>query len=209
MKALAFFNPLVSDRIAGSVKFQDREIGCHVSISLRGLPPNSTHAIHIHEYGDLSKGCKSTGSHYNPTYETHGSQTLPSSLPQSRHRHVGDLINNIQSDSRGTVDVVYHDENFVVADIVGRAIVIHSLADDLGLGGIIAPPARHDPSSTFISYDAMRIEELRKLCLERGYYRPDTLPQTRDALAAKLNLESKRTGNAGGRVCCAVIGYAE
>ena len=50
-----------------------------------------SHAIHIHEYGDLTNGCKSTGEHYNPTNDFHGSYSFPMSP-----RHAGDLINNFR-----------------------------------------------------------------------------------------------------------------
>ena len=30
------------------------------------------HGFYIHEFGDLSDGCSSTGSHYNPLGQNHG-----------------------------------------------------------------------------------------------------------------------------------------
>jgi Cu-Zn family superoxide dismutase len=42
------------------------------------------------QLGDITDGCVSTGSHFNPYGMTHGA-------PTSRNRHVGDL-GNIQSD---------------------------------------------------------------------------------------------------------------
>jgi superoxide dismutase, Cu-Zn family len=43
--------------------------------------------------GDLSNGCLSAGSHYNPLEKTHGA-------PGDSTRHFGDL-GNIATDSRG------------------------------------------------------------------------------------------------------------
>jgi len=33
------------------------------------------HGFHIHEFGDLTEGCKTAGGHYNPFNYTHGSPT--------------------------------------------------------------------------------------------------------------------------------------
>ena len=32
------------------------------------------HGFHIHQYGDLSNGCGSTGGHFNPDGQVHGGQ---------------------------------------------------------------------------------------------------------------------------------------
>ena len=52
---------------------------------VRGLNPNSLHGFHIHEYGDLTEGCKTAGPHYNPFAVEHGAY--------SGVRHVGDMGN--------------------------------------------------------------------------------------------------------------------
>jgi superoxide dismutase, Cu-Zn family len=54
-----------------------------------GLTPDSKHAFHIHELGDLTddeNGCDSLASHFNPLGEHHGG-------PGSCHSHMGDLGN--------------------------------------------------------------------------------------------------------------------
>ena len=33
---------------------------------------NRKYALHVHSYGDLSRGCASTGDHYNPFGTLHG-----------------------------------------------------------------------------------------------------------------------------------------
>jgi Cu-Zn family superoxide dismutase len=92
----------------------------------------STHAIHIHEYGDLSNGCISLGFHYNPFHTTHGSR-----LFINKERHAGDLINNLYSDSNGNFVYEYIDDLITLygeESILGRSVVIHEGIDDLGCG---------------------------------------------------------------------------
>ncbi|XP_026555414.1 extracellular superoxide dismutase [Cu-Zn] [Pseudonaja textilis] len=96
-----------------------------VVFSLAGFPmesDTSPRAIHVHENGDLSDGCDSTGGHYNPWKVNH---------PQ----HPGDFGNfhpkggNIQkfkSNLRATL--------FGPQTILGRSVVIHEQEDDLGKG---------------------------------------------------------------------------
>ncbi|XP_055338038.1 uncharacterized protein LOC129588044 [Paramacrobiotus metropolitanus] len=98
--------------------------------NITGLPPNSQHGFHIHQYGDLSNGCTSAGSHFNPFNQTHGA-------PTSQKRHVGDL-GNVVADGNGMVNLNMTDSLIALAgpaSIIGRAIVVHQLQDDLGAGG--------------------------------------------------------------------------
>jgi len=90
---------------------------------LSGLRPG-LHGFHVHQSGDLRKGCESACSHHNPTGSTHGG-------PTGERRHKGDL-GNVRAGPDGSC------RSIVVADvsldeIVGRMIVVHADADDLGL----------------------------------------------------------------------------
>ena len=114
------------------------------------------HALHIHEYGNLSQGCMGAGGHYNPFGEKHGGYKK-----HKLRRHVGDLINNVESDSTGRIKTSFFDNLVTLygpSSVFGRTIVFHSGEDDLGLG---------------------------------------------------TNAESLITGNAGGRMACALIGRAQ
>lgn len=53
--------------VYGNVSFSQNGCGESVliEISIVGLSPGE-HGFHIHEKGDLSQGCISTGGHYNP-----------------------------------------------------------------------------------------------------------------------------------------------
>ncbi len=113
--------------------------GVQVEFDLFGFEPRSIHAIHIHEFGDLSNGCASLGGHYNPTRAKHG-------------KHKGDLIKNFQTDMAGSFFYRYVDA-LDISDLFGRSVVIHELPDDLG-------GARYDGLST---------RDLKFLSKERGY----------------------------------------
>ena len=94
---------------------------------ITGLAPGK-HGLHVHEFGDTTNGCMSTGPHFNPNKMTHGA-------PTDAVRHAGDL-GNVIADAGGC--------KFTIKDmqiplsgansIVGRAFVIHELEDDLGKG---------------------------------------------------------------------------
>ena len=141
--------------IAGTVRFHQcvGKRGSMVTISLFNLTPYRVRAIHIHEFGDETEGCKSLGAHYNPKGTTHGSLAV-----EGMSTHAGDLINNIHPDGRGRFEFSYYDPRVKVKDILGRSVVVHDGEDDLGLGG---------------------------------------------------TAESLKTGNAGGRMACAIIGLAK
>lgn len=109
-----------------------------VRFNLKGQTPGSTHACHIHTFGDMTGGCMTAGSHYNPHGEKHGNKA-----DDGKHRHAGDMMNNITAGADGTVSFDWWDEllNLFQKDIlgagsiVGRTVVIHEGVDDLGRGG--------------------------------------------------------------------------
>lgn len=141
--------------VEGVIKFHQCKKGTPttVQIELKNLPPNVKRAIHIHEFGNISGGCMTAGAHYNPYNKVHGCIFI-----NRNERHAGDLVNNIIPDKDGKVNLTYEDNLvslFGENSVIGRTVVIHEKADDLGLGG---------------------------------------------------NAESLKTGNAGGRVACAIIG---
>jgi superoxide dismutase, Cu-Zn family len=164
MNAICVFDPQSSfnqAKIKGYITFHQCNsiTNTCITINLEGLPPNSTHAIHIHEEGDLSKGCESLCAHYNPHKKLHGNFFL-----HKNDRHVGDLINNITSDSNGMVKLYFYDDLarlYEPYSIIGRSIVIHEKRDDLGA------------------------------------YRNENTIQ---------GIESGKTGNAGKRIACSIIG---
>lgn len=145
-----FYGP----KVKGEVYFEQpkNKSGTYVTFNLKGLGKNKTRAVHIHTYGDLRKGCKSLGSHWNPKKKLHGSYYF-----NGLNHHSGDLINNMKANTKGTFKYKYFDPLVKLRgmnNIYGRSVVVHDGVDDLGQGG---------------------------------------------------DAESKKTGNAGGRMACAII----
>lgn len=110
-----------------------RDLNVHVHVM--GLKVNDSardhtafmHGMHVHQLGNLSDGCQSTGPHFNPTNTTHGDR-------RSNVRHVGDF-GNIACDKHGESNVIFTDTVASLTgphSIVGRSINIHARMDDLG-----------------------------------------------------------------------------
>jgi len=100
-----------------------------VDVMGTGVPPGS-HGFHVHESGDMSRGCESMGAHFDIGTHTHGG-------PCQKIRHTGDL-GNLWADETGHIDALYLDHVISLtgeASIIGRGLVIHEQADDMGLGG--------------------------------------------------------------------------
>ena len=100
--------------------FSFQLIGNRVRVSgeIRGLTPGK-HGFHIHEFGDMTDGCKSMGGHFNPKKLTHGS-------PDDMTRHVGDL-GNIVADKNGIAKFDFWDKNITLNglnSIIGRGVVV-------------------------------------------------------------------------------------
>lgn len=95
-----------------------------VLVQLNGFPEGDPEprAVHVHQYGDLSQGCDSTGGHYNPYGVDHPN-------------HPGDLGNF--EPQQGEIDEVVESEAtlFGGMSLIGRSVVVHEKRDDLGRGG--------------------------------------------------------------------------
>ena len=125
-----------TDKIKGTVKFHQCTPDSTVVVDflLKGFKPFSEHAIHIHEFGDLTDGCKSLGGHLNLHSKNHGSIYI-----DINDSHTGDLINNLKSDKDGNFFYRYRDSRLQMFgdtsnSILGTSVVIHDGIDDLGLG---------------------------------------------------------------------------
>ncbi len=125
---IAVLSPTEGNQTSGVVTFRSLDDGkVQIEAKLAGLPPNSKHAIHIHQYGDLtSKDGKSAGDHYNPMHHQHA-------LPNVEERHAGDF-GNLESDQNGQANFKLIVDNISLAGrlnpIVGRSVVVHAKPDD-------------------------------------------------------------------------------
>jgi Cu-Zn family superoxide dismutase len=139
--------------VYGTVQFIQSGKFVDLIINLSGLKKNGLHGFHIHTFGDLSDGCNSACSHFNPYNKTHG-------CPGMKNRHVGDL-GNLITDSEGNARYIFRDDVIKLsgkASIIGRMLIIHQDPDDCGQA------------------------------------------------QGPLRAESLKTGNAGKRIACAVVG---
>lgn len=90
--------------------------------------PDGEHGIHIHQFGNLTDNCDSTGPHFNPDLVYHGGRL-------DDIRHVGDLGNvNGKDAASGFSFTENRISLFGRNSVIGRAIVIHEKADDFGKG---------------------------------------------------------------------------
>lgn len=126
MKAIC----LLSGDVTGEITFLQESPQHLLKISgyILGLP-KGLHGFHVHEFGDLSNGCSSAGEHFNPTGMDHGG-------PKAAIRHVGDL-GNIEAKVSNALTCINITDNVMSLygeySVIGRSLVIHNQADDLGL----------------------------------------------------------------------------
>lgn len=151
--------------VTGTVHFKDTANGVLISYDIDGLS-DGEHGFHIHEYGDLTDGCDSACSHFNPFNTNHGGLN-------SAERHEGDLGNIVSKNGNAKGDMLAKTLSLnpmKITCILGRMIIVHEDRDDLGLGGLN----------------------------DKG-----------EVVDEEIHQESLKTGNAGKRLGCGVIGLQE
>ena len=91
---------------------------------------NKSHAMHLHEFADCSSDDgKSTGGHWNPTFEAHGFWNSPEGF------HRGD-IGNFEADETGHGMVNFTTNLWCIGcddplkNILEKAIIVHQGTDD-------------------------------------------------------------------------------
>ena len=126
-EAIAVLTPTEGNGVAGTVKFEQTGSMVKAIANLSGLEPDSVHAWHIHEYGDLSSADgTATGGHYNP-------EDNPHALPPIADRHAGDF-GNLKADANGKVQKELAVDNITINGvknpILGRGFIVHAQEDD-------------------------------------------------------------------------------
>ena len=104
--------------LRGQVRFYQRQYCVLVEANVQGLPTNGTgfFGFHIHAGNNCEgSGFLNTGSHYNPTEAPHPF-------------HDGDLPPLLSCNGNAYMAVATG--RFRVADILGRTVVVHDMADD-------------------------------------------------------------------------------
>nr|XP_046479955.1 copper chaperone for superoxide dismutase isoform X2 [Neodiprion pinetum] len=126
------------DQIRGVIRFVQAGEDCIIDGTIDGLNPGP-HGVHVHECGDISKGCESVGEHFNPHNTPHGGPG-----DDLMKRHYGDL-GNIMADESGRATFRIVDNVLKVWDIIGRSLVVTDGPDDLGKGE--SPQSKVDGNS--------------------------------------------------------------
>jgi Cu-Zn family superoxide dismutase len=127
MVAEAELAPKSGSELSGRAVFTKTDGEVEFEVKIENAEPG-LHAVHIHETGDCSAEDASTaGGHWNPTGEDHGKW--------GEHPfHLGD-IGNIEVGEDGTGSLTMSTDLWSLGDasdhdVVGKAIVVHSGADD-------------------------------------------------------------------------------
>ena len=121
----------LAPNLQGMVRFAEAQGGgTWVQVVVEGLPPHKPatgeqkpvgpHGFHIHangtcEVGDPAKPFEGAGGHWNPDNQPHGN-------------HAGDFP--VLFSNSGRAMMTFYTDRFRVADVVGKAIMIHENPDD-------------------------------------------------------------------------------
>lgn len=92
--------------VTGEINFKQWNVNSPVliAINITGLPKGK-HSVHIHAFGDVTDGCKSTGPHFRSS-----------------------IIGNIETKDDEALEVTYESVGlnlFGLSGILGRSVVIH------------------------------------------------------------------------------------
>jgi len=121
-RADATLQPTGGNTASGTVTFIERADGVQVSYNLSGMPPNSDHALQIHERGD----CIVSGSDGGPVFAPASERTNSGSKVE------GDLA-SIHADANGSATgfIVASDVSLDgVRSVLSRALLLHRDAAD-------------------------------------------------------------------------------
>lgn len=126
-KATATIEARSGSKVTGMATFAEIRDRVHVTVEIAGATPGE-HGVHIHEKGDCSAAdASSAGPHFNPAGHSHGGPNAPM-------HHAGDFGNlTVGPDGKGKLTLVTHDISLKQGprSVMGRAIVVHEMVDDL------------------------------------------------------------------------------
>ena len=121
--------PKSDSNVTGTITFSEDGDQVLMNAVFAGLTPGS-HAIHLHEFSDCSSpDGKSTGGHWNPTFENHGAWGNETGF------HRGD-IGNFEANENGEATISFETNLWCIncddetKNIVGKAVIVHQGQDD-------------------------------------------------------------------------------
>jgi len=121
--------PKSDSNVNGEVVFTQDNGEVIMRATFTGLDEGE-HAIHLHEKADCSSADgKSTGGHWNPTFEKHGKWGAEDGY------HKGD-IGNFTADADGNATVDFSTDEWCIGcddekkNILGKAVIVHQGVDD-------------------------------------------------------------------------------
>lgn len=103
-----------SNGLLGKVRFFETREWVAVEASFVGLPENKFLGFHIHEKGECDSNFSSAGGHY-------GTGEHPF--------HAGDMP-PLFSTKSGVAFSVFLTSRFSISEILGKAVIVHNMADD-------------------------------------------------------------------------------
>ena len=123
-------SPKSGSNTNGTVIFTEKDGQVTLELVMNRLS-QGTHAIHIHEKADCSsEDGKSSGGHWNPTFENHGAWGSKDGY------HKGD-IGNFLADNNGNGGITFSTAQWCLGcdddtkNLIGKAVIIHQGTDDL------------------------------------------------------------------------------
>jgi Cu-Zn family superoxide dismutase len=128
-KAVAILRGFANPDIHGVVTLtQLADKSVQISGEIKGLTPNSTLAIHVHEWGDC-RSPEAPGAHFDP--HKSGKHGHPND-PVGSH-HAGDLP-NLEVNDQGVARIDFTTKAFTLEpspnSAIGKALIVHEKADD-------------------------------------------------------------------------------
>jgi Cu-Zn family superoxide dismutase len=123
-------SPKSGSNTNGTVIFSEKDGQVTLELVMNRLS-QGTHAIHIHEKADCSsEDGKSSGGHWNPTFENHGAWGSKDGY------HKGD-IGNFLADKNGNGGITFSTDQWCLGcdddtkNLIGKAVIVHQGTDDL------------------------------------------------------------------------------
>ncbi|APY97935.1 superoxide dismutase [Burkholderia pseudomallei] len=117
-RAAALLQPTVGSQARGTVTLAERPDGVQVTYNFAGLPPNSDHALQVHERGDCNAADGSSA----------GAVFAPAADRLRAGARVGGDLGNIHADANGVAAGFITAPDLAldgVRSVLGRSVLVH------------------------------------------------------------------------------------